>query len=102
MSVKAGVAEVAQFPFAVGIVQLRKSERSRLIPGVPVERGTDVFHKQVWSGLTVACLDQTCLCQILPVPLCSVSWEPAGSLPLELSRRQKAGSKFISIYNSIN
>eukprot|EP00808_Paulinella_micropora_P008707 g60504.t1 len=86
----------------VGIVQLRKSERSRLIPGVPVERGTDVFHKQVWSGLTVACLDQTCLCQILPVPLCSVSWEPAGSLPLELSRRQKAGSKFISIYNSIN
>eukprot|EP00808_Paulinella_micropora_P009517 g24346.t1 len=61
MSVKAGVAEVAQFPFAVGIVQLRKSEKSA-IPGVPVERGTDVFHKQVWPGLTVACLDQTCLC----------------------------------------
>eukprot|EP00808_Paulinella_micropora_P004658 g59835.t1 len=67
MSVKAGVAEVAQFPFAVGIVQLRKSRE---------------------VGLTVACLDQTCLCQILPVPLCSVSWEPAGSLPLELAAQE--------------
>eukprot|EP00808_Paulinella_micropora_P032220 g77754.t1 len=45
---EAGVAEVAQSLLAVGIMQLRKSEKS-VIPGVQVERGTDIFHKQVWQ-----------------------------------------------------
>eukprot|EP00808_Paulinella_micropora_P004514 g44416.t1 len=77
---EAGVAEVAQSPWQWRLCNVRKSEKSA-IPGVPVERGTDVFHKQVWPGLTTACLGQTCLCQKPASPpfqcLMGTSWQPS-------------------------